>query len=108
MINKPIFLKLKIKTNTEESLKILTQIDEKIKESKNLGISVDISDLEKELTESYDYKESRVNVEMIVGYYHDFDSVTGSCIETVSKNICTNSTVEEIDKMIENLYILPV
>jgi hypothetical protein len=88
----PTFIVIPVQCGTSDTL-TKEQIEKRI----NLGEKLE--DIEAEQEASYEYKESDINVETIIGCYTNSDNRT--IIELYSHNITTSYSRDQVNQLME-------
>ena len=102
------FITIPIKSNTPESFKLIDERTEEIRVDKEEAALMNkepstikiLEDYQKKIDDTYIYSDSRLNVDMIIGYHKDGEDEKLTIINMISSPIVTNLSVEELDKLL--------
>lgn len=98
----PRFETIPVKCNTKETWKLITERDKEVKDAENMGLPIDkiVDSYKEELSKSYKYVESDINVDMIIGYYLDAEDDETVLIKTVAETIVTSLSIKQLRELI--------
>lgn len=96
------FITIPIKSNTPETFKVKDKYEEELKTTRAMNLSTEKIEKawEEEALETFTFKNSDINVDMIVGIHDDIDNSENIVIKTVLRDIITNKTREELKEII--------
>lgn len=103
------FITIPVKSNTPESFKLMDERTEEIRNEKEKAAILGKDPSTLEIMQKYEEKIdktlvfsiSRINIDMIIGYYKDSENDKQTIIKTVSDSIVTNLSEEELDQKIK-------